>query len=164
VLDRLTVQGGFHYYWDKPAYYGKTAVDSLTGQPIVEPDGSFKQVDNRAFMDGNTWELGLGAEFMITKKLGISAGYLMVKTGANDKYQSAIGYSLSTNTIGGGLVYNFTDKIQLNLGYDYVMYQSSDVHHVETIELDNTHSFDVPYKNTYEKSTYLIGVGLDISF
>jgi long-subunit fatty acid transport protein len=165
LMDRLTLQAGFHYYLDKTAYYGKTAIDSLTGQPVIEPDGiSFKQVDNRDFMDGNTWELGLGAEFMITKRLGVSAGYLHVTTGANEKYQSAIGYSLSTNTYGGGLVYNFTDKIQLNLGFDYVVYQSDDVAHTETVELDNTHAFDVPYKNVYEKNTMVFGVGLDISF
>ncbi len=168
LLDRLTLQAGYHYYWDKTAYYGKTAVDPVTGQPVVEPDGSFKQVDNRDFMNGNSWELALGAEFMITKKLGISAGYLRAKTGANEKYQSAVGYSLSSNTIGGGLVYHFTDKIQLNVGYDNVMYQQDDVGHTETVVLSsnslNPVMYDVPYTNTYKKDTYLFGVGLDISF
>ncbi len=164
LMDRLTVQAGFHYYFDKTAFYGKTATDTVTGQPVVEPDGSFKQVDNKDFMDGNTWELGLGAEFMATEKFGISAGYLMVKTGANDRYQSAIGYSLSTNTIGGGFVYNFTEKIKLNLGFDYVMYQSDKVSSTTTVDLDRNHSFDVSYSNTYEKNTMVFGVGLDISF
>ena len=160
VLDRLTVQGGFHYYWDKPAYYGKTAVDSLTGQPIVEPDGSFKQVDNRDFMNGNTWELGFGVEYMLMKKLGVSAGYLMVKSGANESYQSDLGYSLSSNTIGGGIVYNFSDKIRLNLGFDYVMYQKDEVAMSEQLSQE----VSVDYTNTYEKSTMVFGIGLDISF
>ena len=168
LMDRLTLQGGFHYYLDKTAYYGKTAIDTVTGQPILEPDGSFKQVDNRDFMDGNTWELGLGAEFMLTRHLGVSAGYLHVTTGANKNYQSAIGYSLSTNTFGGGFVYNFTDKIRLNVGFDYVIYQSDEVSHNETVVLDsnplNPKSFDVSYKNIYEKNTTVFGVGLDISF
>jgi long-subunit fatty acid transport protein len=168
LMDRLTVQAGFHYYLDKTAYYGKTAVDTATGLPIVEPDGSFKQVDNRDFMDGNTWELGLGAEFMVTKHLGVSAGYLHVTTGANEKYQSAIGYSLSTNTFGGGFVYNFTEKIKLNVGFDYVMYQSDEVSHSETVVLDSNpldpKAMDVSYKNIYEKNTMVFGVGLDISF
>ena len=169
LMDRLTLQAGFHYYLDKTAYYGKTAIDTATGQPVLDPDGiSFKQVDNGEFMNGNTWELGLGAEFMITKHLGVSAGYLHVTTGANEKYQSAIGYSLPTNTFGGGFVYNFTDKIKLNVGFDYVMYQSDEVSHSETVVLDsnpfNPKAFDVSYKNIYDKNTMLFGVGLDISF
>jgi long-subunit fatty acid transport protein len=169
-IDRLTLQAGFHYYLDKTAYYGKTAIDTVTGQPVIEPDGiSYKQVDNKDFMEGNTWELGLGAEFMVTKKFGISAGYLHVTTGANEKYQSAIGYSLSTNTYGGGLVYNFTDKIQLNLGFDYVIYQSDEVsaqtgNPIYSPGIDPPDQEFISYKNIYEKNTMVIGVGLDISF
>ncbi len=154
-MSRLTVQAGYHYYLDKPAFYGKYETDS-NGNPVMDTDGkSFKQVDNSAFIDKNFFEIGLGVEYMITDKLGVSAGYLLANTGVNDKYQSDISYSLSTNTVGGGLVYGITDNIQLNLGFDYVMYKN-----------DNVAEGTAPltFTNTYGKQTILTGVGLDISF
>ncbi len=165
--ERLTLQGGYHLYFDKSAYYGKVATDA-DGNPVIEPDGSFKQVDNSDFMKGNTWELGLGAEYMMTEKLGMSVGYLHVTSGANERYQSAIGFSLTTNTVGGGFVYHFTDKMQLNVGFDYVMYQDESVEDSRTVVLDsnpfNPKTFDVDYSTNYDKNTIVFGVGLDISF
>ncbi len=166
-VERLTLQAGFHYYFDKPAYYGKTVVDTVdpgTHPPTVV----VRQVDNRNFMKGNTWELGLGAEYMVTDKFGVSVGFLHVTSGANERYQSAIGFSLSTNTIGGGFVVNFTDKMQLNMGFDYVMYKEESVAASKTVVLDanrfNPKTFDVNYSTTYDKQTIVFGVGLDISF
>jgi long-subunit fatty acid transport protein len=135
------------------------AVDENTGLPIIEPDGSFQQVDNEDFMDHNTWELGLGLEYMFSDMIGISVGYLKVNSGANDKYQSDISYSLSTNTVGGGFVINIGELLQVNLGFDYVMYQKSDVALTETLG-ENV----IPYTTTYEKSTTVLGVGVDLNF
>ena len=158
-LPKLTVQAGFHYYLDKTAYYGKVATDS-TGMPIVESDGSFVQVNNEDFMNNNTWELGVGVQYMFSKMIGVSAGYLKVNSGANERYQSDLGYSLSTNTVGGGFVVNFSDKMSLNLGFDYVMYQKDKVNLSEKFSDDVT----IDYANTYEKNTIVFGVGLDMSF
>ncbi len=161
-LSKLSLQAGFHYYLDKTAYYGKYAVDTVTGMPVMESDGSFKQVDNQDFMNSNTWELGVGLQYMFSDMIGVSAGYLMVKSGVNDRYQSDISYSLSSNTIGGGFVVNFNEKMHLNLGFDYVMYQKDDVAVSVPDPVDSNTMID--FTNSYEKNTMVFGVGLDISF
>ena len=62
------------------------------------------QINNEDFMDNNYWELGLGLEYAINDKLGVSAGYLRAQSGVNEDYQTDLSFSLSSNTIGGGFL------------------------------------------------------------
>ncbi|MFH1214730.1 MAG: transporter, partial [Candidatus Neomarinimicrobiota bacterium] len=64
----------------------------------------------------NGMEFGLGAEYSLTEKLKISLGGLYSKSGATDESQSDMDFNLDTYTIGGGLLYAVTPKIQVNLG------------------------------------------------
>jgi len=95
-------------------------------------------------------------EYMFSDKFGASVGFLRAQTGVNEKYQSDLTYSLVSNTLGGGIVYSLNDRISLNLGAGYAMY--------ETQTLDYTHDVLGDYTKTYYKDALFIGVGLDFSF
>jgi len=155
-MSKLTAQAGIHYYMDKPAFYGK--YETVDGNPVLDTDGkSFKQVNNETVIDNNFYELGLGLEYAITDNMGVSAGYLLAKTGVNKDYQSDLSYSLSSNTIGGGLYFGFGENTTLNLGFDYVMYNA------DTVDLTDA-ALMVNYAQTFKKNTMIVAVGVDFSF
>jgi long-chain fatty acid transport protein len=136
-LEKLYVTGGFHYYFDKNANYGKKI------------GGSF--VANEEVLDGNSLEAAFGLEYKLTDKLLLSAGYLLTQTGANDKYHSDLSHSLNTNSFGGGGKYQINEKMALNLGFMYTMYQSY------------TKDFTA-YKETYNRKAMVGAIGIDYKF
>jgi len=81
-------------------YFGNSAVDW---------DGDEDGFDNGM-------EIGLAAEYALTEKMKVSLGGLYSKSGATDESQSDMDFNLDTYTIGGGLLYAVTPKIQVNLG------------------------------------------------
>jgi long-subunit fatty acid transport protein len=128
-IDKLLLSGSFNTYFDKNVDY----------------DGS--STENVVMIDKNFLEYGLGAEYAITDKFRISAGWVATVTGVNDLYQDELSYDLNTNSFGGGIGYRINDMIDINLGGMYTLYK------------DETISF-----NTYDKKTWLIGAGLDFFF
>ena len=147
VTDKLNAAVGGHYYFDKSANYGKKI------------DGEY--VENDRVIDNNFIELAGGLEYYISPKMLVSGGYLYTKTGVNELYQSDLSNSQMTNTFGFGGKYFISDKIGVNAGFAYTLYDTSE----KTIQ----HVFSatgaiIPARETYTKSTMIIGVGLDFSF
>jgi long-subunit fatty acid transport protein len=149
---KLGVTAGFHYYFDKNANYGKT-LDSAPTEPVT----------NDEVMDANFYELGLGLEYGITDKLLASAGYLFANTGVTEDYQSDLSFSLTSSTIGLGIGFKITEKIMINLGGAYTMYQEGEknfTHDMPTVPV----ATPVPVKYEFYKDNLIIGLGLDFSF
>jgi long-chain fatty acid transport protein len=149
ATNNLTVSLGGHYYFDRSVSYGK----SLLGA----------EVDNKAVIDKNFYELAAGLEYKLSRKFLVSAGYLMTKTGVNPQnYNTDMNYSLSTSTIGIGGQFAFTDNIKLNFGYAYTAYTKGD----NTISHTNAGTGVVipAIKQTYWKNTQIFSLGLDLSF
>ncbi|MDD3893186.1 MAG: aromatic hydrocarbon degradation protein [Bacteroidales bacterium] len=136
-MNKLFVTGGFHYYFDKYAKYGKKI------------NGEF--VDNEEVMDGNSWEAAFGLEYMVTDNLLVSAGYLLTKTGANDKFHSDLSHSLNSNSVGLGGKYMINQRLGLNLGFMY------------TINEGYTKNF-TGYKEEYNRNTMVAAIGFDYKF
>ncbi len=136
LMENLSVAGSFNYYFDKKVDY----------------DGS--EAIHINMIDHNLLEYGLGAEYGLSEKLRISAGWVATRTGVNSDYQSDQTYSTNTNSFGLGFGYRITPMIDLNLGGQYTFYA------------DGSKSFThtVPVTETYKKKTMLIGVGLDFYF
>lgn len=145
VLPKLTASVGFHYYWDKGVNYGKTL--DATGEAVA----------NDKVIDDNFFEIAVGLEYALTEKFLVSAGYLHANTGVSDDYQSDLSYSLTSNTIGFGVGYKITEKIMINLGGSFVMYQEDTKTLVDT-------STGQPYTDTFYKDSKFIGLGVDFSF
>jgi long-chain fatty acid transport protein len=142
-IDKLMLSGSFNYYFDKQVDYD--------GQPNV----NINQIDK------NFLEFGLGAEYSLSDKLRISAGWASTITGVNSNYQSDMSYSTNTNSFGAGFGYRITDMIDLNIGGQYTFYKegTKSISHYW-----NALAPAVPVAETYNKKTWLIGVGLDFTF
>jgi long-chain fatty acid transport protein len=141
-VERLLLSGSFSYYFDNGVDYD--------GQPDVSVN----------MIDKNFLEFGIGAEYAVTEKLRISAGWAATATGVNDEYQSDLNFSTNTNSVGAGFGYRINDMIDLNVGAEYAFYAegTKDFNHY----LDATHS--IPVTETYNKKTWLVGVGLNFHF
>lgn len=137
LTNKFNVTAGFHTYFDQKAGWATDAYGNKT-------------------VDKNFMEYGLGLEYALTEKFLVSAGYLGTKTSATEYYQDDLSYSLNTNSIGGGGAYKINDVFTVQLGAFYTMYQK------ETFDKVNS-STGIPYTETYEKNTWAVSIGVDIS-
>jgi len=144
VTEKFKASLGFNYYFDKGADYSKK--DTL---------GNY--VANKDVIDNNYYELALGLEYNITEKFLVSAGFNMANTGVSKAYQTDLSYSLSSNTVAGGAMYQLTPGIGLNIGALYTMYgeDSKTFNH----KLGTNY---IPVTEDYSKTTWLVSFGLDI--
>lgn len=135
-IDRLMLSGSFMYYFDKDVDYdGQDDVDEVR-------------------IDNNFLEYGLGIEYGVTEKLRASAGWVATSTGVNDKYNSDMGYSTNTNSFGAGIGFRVNPMIDINLGGSKTFYKEG---------AETTTSL-APVNTTYNKSTWIIGLGVDLHF
>jgi long-chain fatty acid transport protein len=140
-MDKLSVAASFNTYFDKDVDY----------------DGS--ESANIDQIDDNFLEYGLGLEYSITEKLRASAGWVATSTGVNSNYQSDQRYSTNTNSFGAGFGYRISPMIDINIGGQYTAYQEG--------TKDYTHMLGfnaIPVKDTYNKETWIVGIGLDFTF
>jgi long-chain fatty acid transport protein len=143
----LAISFGMNCYFDKTANYGH----KINGV----------DVSNDVIIDNNGFSVQGGLQYNLSKKLLVSGGYAWANKGVNTLYQSDLTYGLGTQTLGAGGAYNITDKIQLNLGASSTFYRQDSriVNHVFSSTGTNITTFE-----TYEKSTFMVALGLDISF
>lgn len=137
-IDALLISTGFTYFFDKN----------------VNWDG------REELLDANSWDLAIGAEYSFGDKLLASAGYSMTQTGVTEAYQNDLSYSLPTNAISFGIGYNITPSLQLNLGGQLVNYTSGNRNFQHNFA--NSGAM-LPVMETYEKSVWIVGAGLNIS-
>jgi len=133
----VKLHAGMHQYFDRKVRYGKKIGNDY--------------VNNMSFMTNDYREFAFGAEFNITKRFLLSAGYLRTETGVTDEYQTDLSHSLSTNSLGGGLRYNITDGIGVNLGAMRTWYNEADREFASWTE-------------TYNRKAMVLALGIDFSF
>jgi len=134
---RLRLSGTAHYYLDRSANYGRRVAGTL--------------VENSVVIDRNLWEAAFGVEYYLSERLLISAGYLRTKSGVNDLYQTDFTHSLSTHSLGGGVRYKIGENMGLNLGMLNTWYDAA------------TRNFGA-FTETYDRTAFVIAVGVDFSF
>ncbi len=139
----LTLHGGFQYYFDKSANYGKA-------------------LKNEDLIDANNWEAGLAVEYYLNDKFTLSAGYQHNETGVKPIYQSDLSYSLNTNTFGGGAKYRINEMLAINLGFSYSIYKDQTVEGLHDVGGQGVDFED--FSQSYAKNAMVIGLGLDLSF
>jgi long-subunit fatty acid transport protein len=134
----LLVAGMFGYFFDKNADW----------------DG------RQDLLESNSWEAALAAEYNLSKKFLVSAGWSMTKTGATSAYQTDISYSLGTQGLSFGLAYDILPILQLNLGGQLVSYADGE----RTFQHDFASSGTmVTISEKLQKTVWLVGVGVNIS-
>jgi long-chain fatty acid transport protein len=139
-FEKLSVAASLNVYYDKNVDYDGSAQEPHT--PMI---------------DKNFLEYGLGLEYALSEKLRASAGWSATKPGVNDNYQTDQRFDLNTNSFGAGFGYRISPMIDINLGGQYTFYEE------DSKEFTVSPS-PVQVTETYNKETWLIGVGLDISF
>ncbi len=140
-VDKVLISTGIHYYFDKNTDY----------------DGSLDS--EVAMIDKNFIEYALGIEYGITDKFRLSAGWLMTKTGVNDLYQSDQRFDLDTNSFGGGFGISILPVLDIDLGAFYTMYADGFRGYPH-----NLGGNSISVTETYDKSVWLVSVGLSFSF
>ena len=68
-------------------------------------------------------------------------------------------YSTNTNSFGAGLGFWITPKIDLNLGGQYTFYAEGSKEFNHPLG-----SLQIPVTETYNKKTWLVGIGVDFYF
>jgi long-chain fatty acid transport protein len=145
ISEKLRASVGTHYYFDTNANYGKKI------------DGEY--VSNDKVIDNNFFEVAAGLEYDINDKILVSIGFLSANTGVNKNYQTDLSYSLTSNTIGLGGAYAINEKMLLNLGFGYAMYDEGSED--KTYELGSN---TIPAIESYYKNSIFLAIGLDFSF
>ena len=107
-------------------------------------------------IESNSYDVGLGGQFNISKKFSISAGGSYNDYGIADSYQSDFSWANSSVAIGGGIMWKLTEQLTLDAGISTVFYQDSEVTFVDP-------DLQTPYNETYSKETISFAVGLSYS-
>ncbi len=137
--DWFEVQLSFNMAFDKGVDWGKNI-----------RSGEQREIEN------NSYDIGLGVQYNITKRFSISAGGSYNDYGIADSYQSDFSWANSSVAIGGGIMWKITDQLTLDAGALNVFYQDSEVTFVDP-------DLQTPYKETYGKETITFAVGLSYS-
>jgi long-chain fatty acid transport protein len=137
-IDDLMISTGFHYYLDKNANW----------------DGREEK------LDANSWEFAIGAEYNLSEKFLVSAGWLRT-SGSPEDYQNDLSFDLGSNSVGGGFVYRVSPMLELNLAGSYTKY------------IDDTRTFSHDFAKSglltnitesYAKDAWVVAIGLNFNF
>ncbi|MDI6846165.1 MAG: hypothetical protein QME28_08525 [Candidatus Saccharicenans sp.] len=124
----------FNYYFDKNANW----------------DGA------EQFVNNNSYELGLGLEYDLSSLVTVSAGYLKTQFNLAPEYQDDINHELSSDSIGGGLKLNLTNKLSLEIGGLYVFYKK--------YEKTDFNGMVPAFPVTFNRTTFDVAVGINYRF
>jgi long-subunit fatty acid transport protein len=162
ILDNFRTSVGFHYYMDKGAKYGKVNYANgefvTNGEETTLPDGT-----KGAYLDKNSFELGIALEYDVAKNISLSGGYLYASTSPTLAYQTDLGYSLKSQTVGFGGIAHVSENLDINLGASYTVYSDGD----KTFKYSDpasTTGGTIDVKELYDKKTTIFSIGLGYRF
>jgi long-chain fatty acid transport protein len=134
LLPQLRASVSFNYTFDKNANW----------------DGREK------FVDSNSYDLGIGIEYDVTKSISVSAGYLRTMYGLSADYQEDSSFELSSHAFGAGGRLRLGEKLDIDIGGFLVSYQDFS----KTISYPPFGS----YPEKYQQTTSGISIGLGYHF
>ncbi|MBU1338943.1 MAG: hypothetical protein KKD56_07750, partial [Acidobacteria bacterium] len=129
VMPTLRFMGAFNTYFDKQADWNGA----------------------EAFVDSNSYDIAVGAEYDISRAILISAGYMRTVVGVGAGYQSDFSHALSSSSIAFGGQVKILPRLDFDLGVIFVTYDEDSISIPFLIG-----SFD----EKYNRSTLAIAVGL----
>lgn len=153
ISPKFKIAMGGNYYWDNKADYGHTLKGLLPSTPPAH-------IDNKYIIDHNGFSIQGGAEYNLSDNLLVSGGYIYANKGVNGRYQSDMTFANATQTFGAGIGYGITEKIKVNFGTAYTVYQK-DTQNLSHY-LSGTYT-KIDLTESYKKGTFMFGIGLDIS-
>jgi long-chain fatty acid transport protein len=148
LLEKLSVSGSMYYFFDRSVEYGKT---------LPNAQGKQEYVSNDKVIDNNFFDMALGAEYLLAKRLLVSTGYMFGKVDVNQKFQSDINYSITCHTLCFGGKYSASSKVDFNLGFSWSLYEKGKKHAAFSKTFPNEIALE-----TYMRDTFILGIGVDI--
>lgn len=161
LSDKFRTQIGAHYYLDRNAKYGKrdaaTKEYVTNGALVTRSDGT-----TGAYLDGDSYELGIALEYDVAKSVSLSAGYLYAASAPTAAYQTDMSYSLKTSTLGFGGIIHVKDRLDVNLGVSNTFYTPGDkvINYKDPVDATKT----IAVKELYDKTTMVFSIGLGYRF
>lgn len=118
-------------------------------------DKDSKKYNNKQlYIDHNTHEFLVGAEYDICKLITISGSWEITRYGLNDKFMNDLSFNLSNFMLGGGVRIHPSKYFNVDLGYMCTFYNSRDV---------TTPMGSGIYKNDhYDRKNHTFGIGFNI--
>lgn len=115
VLDNLYVSASFNYYFNKQA--------------------DMQSALNSADLDyDDSWEIGLGADYQLNDKIGLSCGLMYSNQGAKDDVNSTFNPVLDSVVAGCGVEYKVMKELMLTASYMHCRYIGQE--YKDAIDLD----------------------------
>jgi long-subunit fatty acid transport protein len=105
------------------------------------------------FVDSNSYDLGIGIEYDVTKSISVSAGYLRTMYGLSADYQEDSSFELSSHAFGLGGRLRVGEKLDIDIGGFLVSYQDF----TKTIAYGLLGAYPEKYQQT--TSGFSIGLG-----
>lgn len=138
-IKKLRLSAGFHYYFDEQATQYASKEEKL---------------------DGGGWEVLAGAEYDITKRWTISAGWQTTKYGLGDnsEFIDDLSFVTNSNSVGFGARFQLRKKVALNMAYFKTIYKGY------TRELPVAALGGVKLKEKFDRTNDVFGLGLEIDF
>ena len=127
-IEDLRLNAGYHRYFD---------VDT-------------KQWDNDLLHDTN--EFTFGAEYDITDRVEVSAGYQKTMYDQSEANYSDLAFNLNSYSFGFGVGVRLNDKVKLNAAYFQTNYK------------DHTRIVENVSRTTYHRENCVFGLGIDVAF
>jgi len=135
-MSKLTLSLSFNSYDDKGVDWGT----NIYGE--------------KRTIDHNTWESAIGAQYQLTQKFAVSAGYLLTVMGVSPQFQSDFSFiNNGANTYACGIQWKPTSKITVDAGGLYTSYSS------DTKSITDS-STQITYLDTFKKHNIGFTVGL----
>ena len=117
-VETVSLNAGYHHYYDKNARWYNNTQDLL---------------------DGGTNEYLGGVEWDITPKLNVSAGIQLTRYQLTDAYMNDMSFVVNSSSLGFGFSYKATDNITLTAAYFQTNYE--DYNRVTSVEPRVSDSF-----------------------
>jgi long-chain fatty acid transport protein len=135
-IDPLTVNVGFHYFFDKQASSYNNRQEKLRRGTI---------------------EYNAGVQYDINKTFSVSCGWQNTSYGLTEEYMDDKSFVVSSNSVGGGLCIHATPKLDVNVGYFHTFYKNFSTSEVDT-------STNQTYTAEYTRNNNVFSVGVDFTF
>ncbi len=135
--DKLRGALEYHFFDDKNAKMANNRQDELTH---------------------GTHEVLAGVEYDINDKFTVSAGGQRTDYGLSDNYQTHTSFACDSYSVGLGGAMNINEHLRLNVSYFMTIYSDY------TKKYNDYMSTTMPGSDTFSRTNYVLGVGIDYKF
>ena len=158
LLPSVRVMAGCTHFFDKTASMAVTTHYYATEAPDGTKTYGSESKEKQKYLKNGTTEITAGAEWSVTDRLLLSAGYMNTNYGATDNFQSDLAFSCDSYSVGFGGRLKLSDKVNLNVAYFFTNYDDY------TKTSDNYNGTHQTGTDVYSRTNKVFSVGVDCHF